>query len=410
LKKNNVLWLVFLCFVMAAPFAQGVKKMSLHFQNISVRSALQLLSRTSGHDIILADNIKGTISLNLSNKPWRQVLDLILASKNLSAKTIDGVTLVKPSNLLEKEQQQRQKLTLLFPLQLHLFKLHYALATQIAALLKTTSSSLLSKRASVGVDKRTNTLIVRDTAPQMKKIKIMIHALDAPIKQVMINARVVNIDDNDEKELGLQFGQRSTQNTPAGQTQRLTADIPTIANGAGHFGLALFKLTQGTQLDLELSALELEGHAEIISSPRLMTADRQTAIIEAGQEIPYQQTAGEGATSVVFKKALLRLQARPQVIPGGRIRLQLTVNQDAPSAREVRGVPAIDTRRITTQVLVNNGQTIVLGGIYEHEKSHQISRVPFLGRLPLLGALFRTKKQVDTRRELLIFVTPKIME
>jgi len=410
------------------------KRISLNFQDIKVRAVLQLLAEFTGINIVASDAVQGSMTLQLNNIPWDQALDIILQTRGLDKRHVGNVILIAPAeefaNRERKELEAKQDLTALEQLRSELIQINYAKAQDIATLLKDKGNSLLSLRGNVSVDNRTNTVWVQDVPSRLTEIRRLITQLDIPIKQVLIEARIVNIDKGFVQNLGVRFGVSNPNhvsgtlegadslakgNTPAATdlNSRLNVDLraPSIGDAKpASIGLALAKLGKNTLLDLELSALENEGTAEIISNPRIITANQMEAKIEAGEEIPYQESTSSGATSTAFKKAVLSLNVTPQITPDGRIMLNLKVNQDKRGTQNVAGIPPIDTRNVQTQVLVDNGQTVVLGGIYEQEKNNQITRVPFLGKLPVVGVLFRQKQVIDKRTELLIFVTPKIIK
>jgi type IV pilus assembly protein PilQ len=294
--------------------------------------------------------------------------------------------------------------------------------------LKDKTNSPLSARGTVSIDNSTNSLWIRDSVEQLNNISASIRELDKPIPQILIEARIVSIDQNMEKKLGAQFGSTQTQlankllrsqlknkvkNSNIDLLQHLTMDLPitgSVINGAASMGLRLMRLGQNSFLDLELSALENEGAAEVISAPHLITADQQTAFIEAGAEIPYQEKASSGGTNVIFKKAVLSLKVTPRIIPDGHIVLDLKVNQDQPSTFMTPDAPTIKARGIKTQVSVKSSETVVLGGIYEYSQSKLEQRVPFLGTLPIIGRLFRLTTSNSRRSELLIFLTPTLLK
>ncbi len=402
---------------------------SLNFQDIKVRTILQLLAQLSGLDIIVSEAVTGSITLNLENTPWDQALNIILQSQGLGMRSIGKVLLVAPINEIATREKQileaNQQLRDLAPLTSALIQINYGKAADLASLLKGQGSSLLSTHGTVSVDARTNTLWIQETAPRLLEIRQFVRQLDIPVKQVLIEARIVNIDCNFSKELGIRYNlsgpvhtsfMHGSFNSASGNealNQRLNIDLPTpdayTINSSSAVGLALGHLGKDSFLDLELSALESEGGGQIISCPRLITADQQTAQIQAGEEIPYQQSTSSGATSVSFKEAVLSLNVTPQITPDGKIIMTLKVNQDKVGSHMVQNVPTIDTRAIETQVLVEDGETVVLGGIYETDNNHQVRRVPFLGSLPLIGALFRQSITNKQRKELVIFVTPHII-
>jgi type IV pilus assembly protein PilQ len=321
---------------------------------------------------------------------------------------------------------------MLEPLHSELIQINYGKAAGIEALLRGSGQSVLSNRGTVSVDERTNTLWVQDTLEKLAEIKRLVKRLDIPVRQVLIEAKIVNIDEKYAKELGIRWGVSIPQDSISGTLEgagelandttinkvnvakRLNIDLPAVgvgaAGGAASIGVALAKLGKGVLLDLELSALQTTGDAKIIASPRLITANQKDAIIESGEEIPYQEAASSGATAVTFKKAVLSLKVTPQITPDNRVILSLKVNQDKPGPDAGLGVPSIDTREIQTQVLVNDGQTIVLGGIFQKAISNTIERVPFLSDIPVIGhLLFQHTVRATRQTELLIFVTPKII-
>lgn len=405
------------------------KNLSLQFQNISVRAALQLLAQFANINLVVTDSVRGDITLRLHQVPWDQALDIIMQTKGLGSRKMGDTIIIAPAVEIAKreteELEAQKQVRGLEPMLSMLLQINYGKASEIAALLKGSGKSILSERGSVSVDARTNTLWIQDTPDKLAEIRKLIECLDMPVKQVLIEARIVNIDKKYEKELGIRWGISSNKhlsgslagandslNTAIREvpfTNRLNVNLPAIASGAGTFGMALIKLTDGILLDLELSALQTEGNVKIIASPRLITANQKEALIEAGEEIPYQEATSSGATAVSFKKAVLSLKVTPQITPDNRIILDIKVNQDKRGPEVLLGVPSIDTREIQSQILVDNGQTVVLGGIYQKDEENQVERIPFLGDLPLVGILFRHILVKDKRSELLIFITPKII-
>ncbi|QBR84014.1 type IV pilus secretin PilQ family protein [Legionella israelensis] len=409
------------------------KKISLNFQNIPVRSVLQLLADFTGINMVVSDEVKGDITLRLNEVPWDQALDIILTTQGLDKRQRGNVMLIDTKARLEQrekaELESQKELQVLAPLRSELIQIKYAKAAEIATLLKDKETSLLTERGKVSVDERTNTILIQETAVQIERIRELIAQLDVPVKQVLIEARIVNVTKDCTQDLGIRFGisrpthlsgtldganQLAQGIDPADVTplnRRLNVDLaalPVDANPAS-IGIALAKLGDNILLDLELSALESEGRAEIVASPRLMTTNQKSAIIESGEDIPYQEATSSGATAVAFKKAVLSLKVTPQITPDNKLVMELEINQDSDSGRRVQGVPIILTRSIETNVLVNNGQTIVLGGIYRRDKNNSITRVPFLGELPVVGNLFRSRSTSVSNEELLIFITPKII-
>lgn len=412
------------------------ERLSLNFQSIEVRAVLQLLADFTGLNMVTSDTVKGNLTLRLKNVPWDQALDIILKSKGLGMRKDGNVVMVAPAGEIaarEKlELEAAKQVAELAPLRSRSIQVNYAKAGDIATLLKSKENSLLSGRGNITVDERTNKLLVQDTQESLDAIANLVQELDIPVRQVLIESRIVLATDDFSKELGVRFGMtrltsadgddliisgshESTTEFLNGDDlsspQRLNVNLPATSSQAGTLGLALAKLPFGTLLELELSAAQAEGRSETVSSPKVITANQQEAVIETGTEIPYQQATSSGATSVSFKKAVLSLTVTPQITPDDRIIMDLEVTKDAPNfGNQVLGVPPIDTQSVTTQVLVDNGETVVLGGVYEQTKSHTVNRVPFFGDLPIVGALFRNKLDSDSKSELLVFVTPKILK
>lgn len=378
--------------------------LSLNFHDIPVRDLLELLAEFKGVNLILSDSVTGIITLRLENVSWDQALKTILRMQGLSQEAHDAILFIAPTQEMTTLEQQNLETQ---PLSNILFRLNYAKAADLSVLLQDKSNHLLSEQGSIVTDTRTNALWIRDSLAHLQQIKLFLHDMDVPAQQIQIAARIVNVDEDSVEELGLKFGTVAT--TAAKLPNELYRDMPLGIEDIGHFSVAIARLSEGTLLDMELSALEREGRARLISNPELITSDRQSASIESGQEIPYQEKTSSGATSISFKKAVLSLKVTPEMSPENKILLNLTVNQDKISALSVNGVPAISTQQVQTQILVNNGETIVLGGIYEESNSHIHERIPFWGSIPILGALFTNKQTHAERKELLIFVTPKIL-
>ena len=428
------------------------ERLTLNFQDIDVRAVLQLLADTSGQNIVVSDSVKGRVTLRLQNVPWDQALDLVLKTKGLDLRQKDNVIIVAPQAELaarEKAELSAQKdIQDLAPLRTEFLAVNYAKASEIARLVRSTGGgSLLSSRGNVTVDDRTNTLLVQDTADQLTAIRDMVATLDIPVRQVLIESRIVIVSDDFSRDLGVRAGftrvsndaadlmaiSGSAQSTdsmigsavknlastgnplpvtvPFGNFDRYNVNMP-VTNPAGRIALSILDFDDYL-IDLELSAAQNEGRGEIKSTPRVITANQREAIIEQGVEIPYQESSSSGATTTRFKKAVLSLKVTPQITPDDRVILDLTVTKDSvgqlvPSATG-GFVPSIDTRNIQTQVLVRDGQTVVLGGIMEAERRDSVKKVPGLGDVPLLGGLFKSRSKVNNRDELLIFVTPKIL-
>lgn len=412
-------------------------RLSLNFQDIEVRAVLQLIADFTGMNLVTSDSVQGNVTLRLKNVPWDQALDIILKTKGLAMRKTGNVILVAPTEEIaareKQELESQQKVKELAPLFTDLIQVNYAKADDIAELLKAEENSLLSERGSVTVDERTNSLLVRDTADKLDEIRRLVSKLDIPVRQVLIESRIVVASSNFSRNLGVRFGFSGVEEfnndttgftagslsgtdgmvssapppiTLPGLDNRLNVNLP-VQTPAGQIAFAV--LGSDFLVDLELSAMQAEGEGEVISSPRVITANQYEAVIEQGTEIPYQQAASSGATAVTFKKAVLSLRVTPQITPDDRIIMDLQVNKDN-KGEVFQGVPSIDTREVRTQVLVGNGETVVLGGIYEEVRNNAVSKVPLLGDIPLLGALFRQSTRQDDKKELLIFVTPKILK
>jgi type IV pilus assembly protein PilQ len=405
------------------------RTISLNFQDIPVRTVLQIIADYNEFNLITSDTVTGNITLRLDGVPWDQALDIILKVKGLDKRMQGNILMVAPSDELAareaKNLQAQQQVEELAPLYSEYVQINYAKAIGLADLIKNEDTSILSSRGSVSVDERTNTLLIRDTAKIIEDIKRMVNILDIPVRQVIIEARMVTVKDNINEELGIRWGVTDTdgQYATSGSLEgansantglvpaladRLNVNLP-VASPAGALAFQVARLADGTILDLELSAMEKENKGEIIASPRITTANQKEAYIEQGVEIPYQEAASSGATATQFKKAVLSLTVTPHITPDNKIILDLVVTQDTVSDVSSGQAPAIDTQRIGTQVLVNNGETIVLGGIYQQAIISTISKVPVLGDIPYFGWLFRNTNQFNEKKELLIFVTPRIV-
>ncbi|MDH5619188.1 MAG: type IV pilus secretin PilQ [Gammaproteobacteria bacterium] len=428
------------------------QRLSLNFQDIETRSVLQLLAETSGKNIVVSDTVQGNVTLRLRNVPWDQALDIVMTTKGLDMRQNGNVIMVAPAEEIAARETADLEAQLaiqeLEPVYSEFLQVNYAKAADLADLITgTEKGSMLSERGSIAVDDRTNTLLVQDTAERLQDIRRMVRTLDIPIKQVLIESRIVVVNDDFSRELGVRLGVSADDltsdpviittgssagtdhtlgtfldavNDPTGTAlpewaalnDRYNVNLP-VSNPAGRFALAV--LSNDYLIDLELSALEAEGRGEIVSTPRVITANQKEATIKQGVEIPYQQSASSGATTIQFKEAVLELVVTPQITPDNNIIMDLRVSKDNVgdiiSTGGIGGtVPSIDTRSVETQVLVADGQTVVLGGIYETERRETISKVPFLGDIPFAGALFRNKQRTDNKAELLIFVTPRILE
>lgn len=416
--------------------AEG-KFISINFQDIPVRSVLQLIADYNEFNLVVSDSVVGNLTLRLDGVPWQQVLDIILQVKGLDKRVEGNVIIVAPKQELDsREKQQLEKARLaeeLGDLHSEIININFAKASDIAEMIGGEGPlSMLSQRGSISVDERTNSLLIRELPDNISVIRHIIAALDIPVKQVQIEARIVAVNEGNLDELGVRWGFTSTNgdNTVGGSIESnlfqagllnestlpvddfLNVNLAATSANASSIAFQVAKLGSDLLLDLELSALQRESKAEIISSPRLITTNKKPAYIEQGTEIPYLESSSSGATSVSFKKAVLSLKVTPQITPDNRLVLDLSVTQDRPGEVVKTGTGeavAINTQRIGTQVLVNNGETVVLGGIFQHSISNTVDKVPLLGDLPLLGVLFRRSYEQVGKSELLIFVTPKVV-
>ncbi|MES9924385.1 MAG: type IV pilus secretin PilQ [Candidatus Thiodiazotropha endolucinida] len=419
------------------------ERLSLNFQDIEVRAVLQLLADFTGLNLVTSDTVGGRITLRLKNVPWDQALDIILKSKGLTKRQIDNVIMVAPTEEVAAREQleleSQQKIEELAPLRSDFVQVNYAKAEDLATLLKAEENRLLSERGNVTVDVRTNTLLIQDTASKLEDIRRLLKRLDIPVRQVLIESRIVIANNDFAKDLGVRFGANFDGsfgdnftltagalpgyidntfgvapgieiNNEGGENQEgLMVNLPVTAPSGGlNF---LVGKVGSYLLQLELTAMQTEGRGELISSPRVITSDQTQASIKQGVEIPYQEATSSGATKVSFKEALLKLDVTPHITPDDRVRMDLVINKDNPDfSRSVLGVPPIDTREIETTVLVDNGETVVLGGVFERTKQKNTDKVPFFGDIPYAGVLFRRNENIDNNNELLIFVTPKILK
>lgn len=409
------------------------KPISLNFQNVPIRTVLQLIADFNNFNLVTTDTVTGNITLRLDGVPWEQALDTVLKVKGLDKRLDNNILLVAPAQEIAAREKQslesKNQVADLAPLVTEYIQVNYAKAAEMASLLSTDKTRLLSSRGAVSVDERTNTLLIKDTADVVDHIKSMLKVLDIPVKQVVIEARMVTIDDGVDEQLGVRWGYSkanqdgSTSGSIAGNdslrndtvpsiNDRLNVNLPVGAANAGRLAFQVAKLADGSLLDLELSALETENKAEIIASPRVTTANQKEAIIEQGTEFPSNASTSSGATSVEWKKAVLSLKVTPQITPDNRVILDLMVTQDTLGETVQTGTgtgTAINTQQISTQVLVDNGETLVLGGIYQQTIKKNVTKIPLLGDIPGLGVLFRNTTEKNAKRELLIFVTPKIV-
>lgn len=429
------------------------EKLSLNFQNIEVRSVLQVIADFTGLNIITSDTVTGNLTLRLKDVPWDQAMDIIMKNKGLTMRKTGNVIMVAPAEeVTAKDKAQleaTQAIEDLEPLRTEVFTLKYQKASEFNKILDSSNSSggaagagqlgqnrILSKRGNVNYDPRTNTLFIQDTAKKLEEIQTIINTVDVSVRQVMIESRLVLAEDTFSKSLGARFGVESfttpgknvlaiggsldttsavtrtnadgTTITQAASTGGLASNLP-VASSFGNIAFSLFRLPAGLLLNLELSALESDRRGKIVSSPRVTTANQQTARIASGVEIPYLQASSSGAANIAFKKAELSLEVTPQITPDDKIIMALEVRKDSPGD-VVAGVPAINTQNVKTQVLVSNGETAVLGGIFEQTESNSVDKVPFFGDIPIIGNAFKRRTRQDDKSELLIFITPKIMD
>ncbi len=424
------------------------ERISLDFQDIETRAVLQLLADTSGQNMVISDTVQGNVTLRLQNVPWDQALDIVMQTKGLDMRQDGNVILIAPAAEIaarEKELASAKKdLSSVAPLRSEFLQVNYAKATDLAELIKGNGNSLMSERGSVTVDERTNTLLLQDTTENLSDIRRLVSTLDIPIRQVQIEARIVIVSDDFSRELGARFGVNKAFDYSngigvIGGSQYVTGDQGvTIGSGgnAGSFNsavlgdptdrymvnlpasnaagkIALTFLDSSYIVDLELSAAQAEGRGEVVSQPHIITANQKEAIIEQGKEIPYLQSSSSGAANIAFKKAVLSLAVTPQITPDDRLILDLKITKDSVGqlvqTSSGNAVPSIDTRTITNTVFVNDGQTVVIGGILESEQVDSITKVPLLGDIPVLGHLFKTTSKRDNKDELLVFITPKIL-
>lgn len=397
-------------------------RISLSFQDVDVRALLQIIADVADVNMVVSDKVQGTIALRLEDVPWDQALDIILDSRGLGMQREGNVITIAPladiAARREAQQKAQEATEQLAPLRSEIIQINYARASDFAALLKSGNVSLLSERGQVAVDERTNTLLISETASKLQEIRRLIDRLDIPVRQVLIESRIVVANREFARDIGVSTSAQDQAVIGDGivggdkdVTSGFTVNLP-VANAAGSISTSI--IGSSFNLDLALSALESEQRGEIISSPRVITANGKEARIDQGVEIPYLEAASSGAATVQFKEAVLSLTVTPQVTPDERVVMDLLVTQDTQGQSvNVQGggqVPSINTRSLATQVLVDDGETVVLGGIYEQENRDTLDQVPVLSDIPLVGALFRTTGKQRDKRELLLFVTPKILK
>jgi len=419
------------------------EKLSLNFQNVDVRRLLQVIGEFTGMNMVVSDSVGGSITLILKDVPWDQALDIILQQKGLDMRKNGNVILVAPrEEIATKEKlefESKKQIGDLEPLRTESFQMNYVKGADVKKLLADPKQTILSKRGSALLDDRSNILFVQDTPTRLEDVRAMIAKVDVPVRQVMIEARIVEAGDSFSKNIGMRLGYHDMN---GGSTSHSTgvvaggslsdtgyhtgqaADVPAFpaassmvnlpasprSGTAGVFSMILFNRSKTVFLNAEISALEADGRGKVISSPRVMTANQVEALIEQGVEIPYQQATSSGATSISFRKANLSLKVKPQITPDGKVTMTLDINKDTPNTRLSTGAGvAIDTKHVKTEVLVENGGTVVIGGIYTQETRNNTQRIPFFGDLPYIGWLFKNREWIDDKTELLVFITPKII-
>ncbi len=432
------------------------EKLSLNFQNIEVRAVLQVIADFTGLNIITSDTVTGNLTLRLKDVPWDQALEIIMQSKGLDKRKNGNVILVAPADEIAAKEKQafesQQQIDDVEPLRTEVFTLKYMKAEALKNILSDPKQKILSKRGNAVLDPRTNTVFVQDTPKYLEQVQAIINKTDIPVKQVMIESRLVIADDKYSKALGARLGvtQTGTPGSSVGTLSGTLGNRPTavsttgtvtqgthngavqttltnggvftssdglpdlmsnlaVANATGSIAYSIYNVAAGLLLNLELTAMETDQRGKIVSSPRVITANQHKAKIAAGTEIPYLQASSSGATNVAFKPAVLSLEVTPQITPDEKIIMELDIKKDK-VGQIFNGVPSIDTQNINTQVLVGNGETAVLGGIFEQIERDDVSKVPFFGDLPLFGNLFKKKTRQNDKTELLIFITPKIVD
>ncbi len=407
------------------------EKLSLNFQDIDVRSVLQLIADFTNLNLVASDTVQGGITLRLQNVPWDQALDLVLKTKGLDKRKIGNVLLVAPADEIAARERQelesQRQIAELAPLRRELLQVNYAKAADIAKLFQsvTSAEAKIDERGSITVDERTNNIIAYQTQDRLDELRRIVAQLDIPVRQVMIEARIVEANVDYDKSLGVRWGgsiqnkgnwntsgvsngSSTTIGTPGStSTNSPFVDMGTVNNTSG-IGIAF--ITDNVLLDLELTAMEKTGNGEIVSQPKVVTSDKETAKILKGTEIPYQEASSSGATSVSFKEASLSLEVTPQITPDNRIIMEVKVTKDEPDyLNKVQDVPPIKKNEVNAKVLVNDGETIVIGGVFSNTQSKVVDKVPFLGDVPYLGRLFRRDVVSEKKSELLVFLTPRIM-
>ena len=397
-------------------------KLSLNFQDIEVRAVLQLIADFTDLNLVASDTVGGNVTLRLQNVPWDQALDIVLKAKGLDKRLEGNVLTVAPAAEIaarEREQLENEKqIRELAPVYTDLVQINYADAAEVAEVLQgSADATLLTERGSVQVVARTNSLLIKDTQAKLDELRALIEQLDIPIRQVMIEARIVTLSSDFKEELGVKWSGKKNDalknddrglSLGGGQDGDVFTDLGVTGGGSSAIAIG-FSTNGGTILNLELSALLSDGGGEVISQPKVITADKKTAVIKSGKEIPYEEKTSSGATSVAFKDAVLGLEVTPQITPDGRVIMDIKINNDDTTDQASNNVPIISTNEITTQVLVEDGETVVLGGVFKQTKQQGVTKVPVLGDMPFVGALFRKNTESDTKEELLVFITPRIV-
>lgn len=406
------------------------EKLSLNFQDIDVRSVLQLIADFTNLNLVASDTVQGGITLRLQNVPWDQALDLVLKTKGLDKRKIGNVLLVAPADEIAARERQElesmKQIAELAPLRRELLQVNYAKAADIAKLFQsvTSAEAKTEERGSITVDDRTNNIIAYQTQDRLDELRRIVSQLDIPVRQVMIEARIVEANVGYDKALGVQWGGSTNRNgssnwtvagrgqvtTPSGTTPNTNSPYVDLGAANATSGIGVSFLTDNILLDLQLSAMEKTGNGEIVSQPKVVTSDKETAKILKGTEIPYQEASSSGATSVSFKEAALSLEVTPQITPDNRIIMEVKVTKDEPDyLNAVLGVPPIKKNEVNAKVLVSDGETIVIGGVFSNTQSKTVEKVPFLGDVPYVGRLFRRDVVSEAKSELLVFLTPRIM-
>lgn len=401
MKSRLLLFLLIIINTMNASYASY---MTLTLHNANLPEAIRLLAKEAQMNIILDEHIQGNITIQLTHVPASQALDLLLAGTGLAKWRQKQIWFIGPRDAILRQRQAELQLNNTInstKLVTQIWRIRYSKAADIAQLIANEKGSLLSKQGQLHVDTRTNSVYIRDTSEHIQTVQYLVKHIDVPVKQIRIEARLVSIDSDFERDLGIDFG--------VSRREHVTNQEGAINRVVGQYRLPIARLADGSLLDVKLSAMEKSGHAELISSPSLFTTNRVPAFIESGEEVPYQEISESGGTAVAFKKAVLSLQATPQILPGKKVLLTLKINQDRPTNRTVLGVPTINTRQIKTNVLVRSGETIVLGGIYEAIQEKGSAGLPFIQQIPFIAKFLTQRNLRRNKRELLIFVTPNIV-